>query len=66
MDPLLKDWLTVGFSSAALIVSCASFYLSLRNFRRDRSHLKVSLDFERCLVVVSATPNHFSTGNHAR
>lgn len=45
MDPLLKDWITVGFSSAALIVSCASFYLSLRNFRRDRGHLKLSIDF---------------------
>lgn len=46
MDPLLKDWLTIGFSSAALIVSCASFYLAIRSFRRDRSHLKLSLDFE--------------------
>lgn len=46
MDPLLKDWLTIGFSSAALIVSCASFILSLRNFRRDVSRLKVILGFE--------------------
>jgi len=46
MDPLLKDWLTIGFSSAALIVSCASFYLSWRNFRRDASRLKIKLGFE--------------------
>jgi len=46
MDPLLKDWLTIGFSSAALIVSCASFILSWRNFRRDASRLKIKLDFE--------------------
>jgi hypothetical protein len=30
----------------ALLVSCASFYLSWRNFRRDRSSLKLSMDFE--------------------
>ena len=46
MDPLLKDWLTIGFSSAALIISCASFILAWRNFRRDRSHLKLTLEFE--------------------
>lgn len=46
MDPLLKDWLTVGFSSAALIVSCASFYLSWQNFRRDTSRLKINLEFD--------------------
>ena len=46
MDPLLKDWITIGFSSAALIISCASFILSWRNFRRDRSHLKLTLEFE--------------------
>lgn len=46
MDPLLKDWLTVGFSSAALIVSCASFFLSWRNFRRDASRLAIKLGFE--------------------
>lgn len=46
MDPLLKDWLTVGFSSAALIVSCASFYLSWRNYRRDSSRLKINLEFD--------------------
>lgn len=46
MDPLLKDWITIGFSSAALIVSCASLILSWRNFRRDSSRLKISLDFE--------------------
>lgn len=31
----------------ALLISCASFYLSWRNFRRDRSHLKLTLDYEK-------------------
>jgi hypothetical protein len=46
MEPLLKDWLTIGLSSAAFIVSCASFVLSWQNFRRDRSHLRITLKFE--------------------
>ncbi len=29
----------------AFIVSCTSFYLSWKNFTRDRSHLKLALDF---------------------
>ncbi|HXD09291.1 MAG TPA: hypothetical protein VN653_04450 [Anaerolineales bacterium] len=33
-------------SMIALVFSCASLYLSWRNYVRDRSHLKVSLDFE--------------------
>ena len=41
-----KDWITIGISSAALIIRISSFILSWRNFRRDRSHLKLSLDFE--------------------
>lgn len=32
-------------SMIALVFSCLSLFLSWRNFLRDRSHLKVSLDF---------------------
>lgn len=46
MDPVLKDWLTIGFSSAALVVSISSFILSWRNFQRDTSRLKVQLSYE--------------------
>lgn len=46
MDPLLKDWLTIGFSSAALLLSISSFILSWRNYRRDMSRLKINLSYE--------------------
>lgn len=47
MDPLLKDWLTIGFSTVALLISSVSLFISWRNFRRDRSHLKLTLEYER-------------------
>ena len=46
MDPLLKDWLTIGFSSIALIFSFASLILAWRNFRRDASRLKINIRYK--------------------
>ncbi|MCI0556652.1 MAG: hypothetical protein L0287_37410 [Anaerolineae bacterium] len=60
MDPFLKDVLTIGLSSCALLISSISLIISWRNYRRDRSHLKLSLDFashekqgKRFLVVIT-------------
>ena len=40
----------------AVLISSLSLYLSWRNFRRDRSHLKIKLDFKVTAVTAEITP----------
>lgn len=42
-----KDWITIGISISALLVSLSSFILSVRNFYRDRSHLKLKVTYKK-------------------
>src|SRR6185436_15155077 len=47
MAPLLKDILTVGFSTASLIISIISLTVTLLNYRRQGGMVKFDLDFEK-------------------
>lgn len=47
MEPLLKDILTVGFSTASLIISIISLTVTLLNYRRQGGMVKLDLDYEK-------------------
>ena len=47
MEPLLKDILTVGFSTASLIISIISLTITLLNYRRQGGMVKFDLDYEK-------------------
>lgn len=47
MDPLLKDILTIGFSTVSLIISVVSLVITLLNYRRQGGVIKYSLDYEK-------------------
>lgn len=47
MEPLLKDILTVGFSTVSLIISIISLTVTLLNYRRQGGMIKFDLDYEK-------------------
>jgi hypothetical protein len=47
MNPLTKDIITIGFSSASLLISIISLSISILGFRRSGSLIKLALDFDR-------------------
>jgi hypothetical protein len=51
MEPFLKDILTVGFSTASLIISIISLTVTLLNYRRQGGMVKFVLDYEKASGV---------------
>jgi len=47
MDPFLKDILTVGFSTASVVISIISLAITLLNYRRQSGRVKFDLDYEK-------------------
>ncbi len=47
MDPLLKDLITIGFSSGALVISVVSLNMTILNYRRQGSLVKMHLEYDR-------------------
>ncbi len=47
IDPFIKDVLTIGFSSASLIISLISLTIGILNYHREGGMLKFNLDYER-------------------
>lgn len=47
MEPLLKDILTIGFSTMSLIISIISLTITLLNYRRQGGVVKFDLDYEK-------------------